>query len=151
MHIVKMIVNGLECTVDLSTHDTSPTGLRYKLIVTLPKRLRSRRKHTTHALMMRLYGPKPKAPTKPKPDPIGPYVLDIGNALYRTFNFRYGSNPNVTFGRGVTHFTYYFNDCAAARDLGFVEPHFEYIRRNEESMEAAGCPNALPPYRYHYK
>ena len=135
-------------TVRVTKHDSSTTGIRYKLVVTLPKRLPQRRRPS---MMMALYGPKPKRPTKPKPDPIGPWVLDIGNALYRQLGFEYCQNPSVGFGRGVTEFTYYFNCTDTARRLGLPMEEFQYsiAKRHEDLMVSEGwCPNFQAPYLY---
>jgi hypothetical protein len=142
MHPIKIGDFELQCKV--LEHDTSVTGIRYKLVVTLPVRLPKRRKPD---IMRQLYG-KPK-PSKPRKDPIGPWVLDIGNALYRQLNFKYGTNPDVDFGKGYTTFTYFFNCVDTACALGM---HMEAWKYNSEKLHQdrmvseAWCPAFQYPY-----
>lgn len=82
-----MIINKENISVQM--HDTSITGIRYKLIVKLGKT------------------PKNK----------GMEVLDTGNNLYRAIGFQYTYNPEYQ-GRGKsTVLVYYFNDSGYANRL----------------------------------
>lgn len=107
-------------------HDTSLTGLRYKLIVKLGKT------------------PKYKGQT----------VLDIGNNLYKAIGFTYTYNPEYQ-GRGKsTILVYYFNDVEYANKLNqwltdeFLES--ESLQKNYKAHELdfhkKGYPAFIRPY-----
>ena len=129
----KLTVNGIELTAVVQDHDQSVTGIHYKLVVTLPKRLPKRRQ---------CRGPITLNTTcpKPKPDPIAPWVLDLGNALYRDLGFKYTLNPWVDRGKGYTMFTYHFNDIDQAVALGYQisDALYSVYKRNQERNQAEG-------------
>lgn len=138
-----MLINiqGLECECVVSIHDTSVTGIRYKLTVTFPKRIGAVRRYRGPITMH-----MPKA--KPRRDVLGPLVLDTGNALYRQLQFRYGIYPQVSYGKGVTYLEYFFNDCLEAKRLGYVEENgIQHILKHETAFAAQGYTNFVAPYK----
>lgn len=114
-----------EC-LQVTTHDTSLTGIRYKLIVKLGK----------------------------KPKNMGNEVLDTSNNLYRGISFQYAMNPEVQ-GRGKdTVLVYYFNDVDYANKLSeFLTGQFlesesmqKYLKDHQTKMNKEGYPAFIRPY-----
>lgn len=116
--------------ISILQHDTSMTGIRYKLVVTLPKRLKKKE--------------------------LGGQVLDLGNSLYRTYQFSYTYNPTVDFKKGITTFTYFFNDVNMVNFLnqfedikdftGESENSRKHYLKHQEKMQLEGYPAFSMPY-----
>lgn len=140
-------VNELNLNAKVELHDSSVTGIRYKLVVTLPKRLPSGKPRLYRGPITMNMPPRPK----PKKNVIGPWVVDIGNALSRSFGFAYTYNPHVTFGKGVTYFTYFFNcvDTAQSMGLKFRPIEYQIAKRHQTQMVSEGHYAAFQsPYLY---
>lgn len=114
-----------EC-LSVTTHDTSLTGIRYKLIVKLGK----------------------------KPKNMGAEVLDTSNNLYRGISFQYASNPEVQGAGKNTVLVYYFNDTEYANKLSEwltgspidSEAMQKSIKAHEIKMNSEGYPAFIRPY-----
>lgn len=138
--IHKLIINGIECTATVRTHDTSVSGLQYKLVVTFPVNMLPRRRSVMH----QIYCSPPKRKSKPKYD-LGTWANDVGNALGRELGFKYGWYPSIDKGHGrTTTFSFFFSDTAHAVELGFVES--EHMIRARLRMEADGAASGLTVY-----
>lgn len=116
--------------ISVVTHDTSTTGIRYKLKLTLGKRI-----------------PKAK---------LGGEVLDTSNNLYRAIGFRYAINPNVEIENKCTVFYYFFNDVELAQKLSIWltgEPiesdgMYKALIKQRDDFHAKGYPAYTAPYYY---
>lgn len=144
---MRIQVNGLECTVTVREHDTSPTGLQYKVVVSVPKRLLAPRRRTPRVFTLNM--PKPK-PSKPKHD-LGAWANDVGNALGRQLNFKYGWSPSIDKGyKGTTEFTFFFSDAEHAKALGLdfgSDAVYRAVLRHELQAVSAGYPAFDRQYR----
>lgn len=133
-----LIIQDTECKAEVRLHDTSVTGLRYKMIVTVPKRLLPNRRRYPYTTQF-----------KSKHD-LGAWALDAGNTLYHALGFKYGWNPSIDRGdKNTTTITFFFNDLVEAERLGFTEDSKlrEVYLRHEEKMSAEGYPAFVAPYR----
>jgi hypothetical protein len=104
-------------------HDTSPTGIRYKLRVALGARIKTK--------------------------DLGHTVLDTSNALYRA-GFKYAINPSVEIEGKQTIFYYFFNDVEHAAELGLDESEGvrKFALKWQEQAHREGYPAFQAPYLY---
>lgn len=140
-----LTINGLECTATVRVHDTSVSGLQYKLVVTFAVNMLPRRRSMMHQIYC-----KPKPARKPKYD-LGTWANDVGNALGRELGFKYGWYPSIDKGRArnTTEFSFFFSDTAHAVELGFVES--ECLIRARLRMEADGAASGLTAFESRYR
>lgn len=120
-----------EC-LKVCIHDTSTTGIRYKLRVELDKRI-----------------------SKSK---LGMEVLDTSNNLYRAIQFRYAIHPNVETENKKTIFYYFFNDVELAQKLSIwltgkgieSEGMYKSLMKQRDEFNKKGYPSYNAPYYYSY-
>lgn len=116
--------------ISIRMHDTSTTGIRYKLRIDLGKKI-----------------PKAK---------LGHTVLDVGNNLYRATGFRYASNPNVETEGKSTVFYYFFNDVELAQKFAIhfngqpieSEGMYKALLKQRDTFHKEGYPAYTAPYYY---
>lgn len=110
-------------TLKVVYHDRSHTGLKYKMRVELPIRVK-------------------------KAD-LGWVVLDISNALYRNKDFPYALHPSVEIEGKKTILYYFFNDTREAVKQGFkLEPHMQaaYVKQEIDPNNRNTYSAYQPPY-----
>jgi hypothetical protein len=116
--------------INVVMHDTSTTGIRYKLRIDLGKKI-----------------PKAK---------LGSTVLDVSNNLYRATRFRYAINPEVKNEGKHTVFYYFFNDVELAQKLSIFfngqpiesESMYKALIKQRDDFHKQGYPAYTAPYYY---